>query len=281
MTAPVFEQPWSIQPVVEFLGGRRFVALTGAGCSTESGIPDYRSPEAQKRPRNPIQYQQFVRDADMRTRYWARSMVGWPRFSSFEPSASHAAFADMEADGPLIGVITQNVDRLHQRAGSARVIELHGALAEVICLSCGERESRHAFQERLLGLNPSHVSVQGELAPDGDAEVEAGAEFRVPTCRRCLDGVVKPDVVFFGENVPKPRVERAFAMVDEAEAMLVAGSSLATYSGFRFAKHAVQRGIPLVIINIGPTRADAAATLKLEAPLGAALTALSDKLHPR
>lgn len=252
------------------LTGRRVVALTGAGCSTASGIPDYRSPSA--KPRNPVQYRAFVDDPRARQRFWARSLVGWPRFAAARPNAAHVALAALEATGALAGIVTQNVDRLHHAAGSRAVIELHGALAEVVCLACGALEPRDALQARLAALNPG-FGAGADLAPDGDAELEDTASFHVAACLAC-GGVLKPRVVFFGEGVPAPVVQAAFAMVDAAEVLLVAGTSLTVWSGYRFVRRAAERGVPVAIVNLGPTRGDALATLKVEAPVHEALPAL-------
>lgn len=262
----------SVDDAVAALRGRRLVALTGAGCSTDSGIPDYRGPGTRDRARNPVQYRAFLDDAGARQRYWARSMLGWPRFSAAAPNDGHRAFVDLERSGALRGLITQNVDRLHHAAGSARVVELHGALAEVVCLGCGAIEAREALQDRLTRLNP-RWDADVELAPDGDAELAQVDGFRVAPCLAC-GGVLKPRVVFFGENVPRPTVDAAFALLDEGDALLVAGSSLTVYSGFRFVRRAVARGVPVVIVNLGPTRGDPLATVCVDAPLGATLPAL-------
>lgn len=285
--APHFDAPFDLTPLLELLAHKRFVALTGAGCSTESGIPDYRGPETRKKARNPTRYQDYIKTPEARSRYWSRSAIGWPRMRDTLPNAAHIALHQLETQGNLTGLITQNVDRLHQRAGSRRVIELHGALAEVTCLSCHELESRDAFQQRLLSLNPHHHQLRHapvESAPDGDAELDPDAlalrELLVPSCRRCLEGVLKPHVVFFGENVPKERVARAMSLLEESEALLVAGSSLAVYSGLRFVRRAKELGLPIAILTIGETRGDALADLKLEAPLGAALSQLAERLPP-
>lgn len=257
----------------------RVVALTGAGCSTESGIPDYRGEETRRRARNPMTFQEYTRSADARQRYWARSAVGWPKLRASEPNDGHRALARMEADGVLRGVVTQNVDGLHSRAGSRRVVELHGALADVRCLTCGERVSRDDVQNVMLALNGGLLNRPTEYAPDGDADVDAAAihDFRVPTCGPC-GGELKPDVVFFGENVPKVVTEAAWALVEEAEALLVVGSSLAVYSGFRFVKWAAERRLPIAIVNRGPTRGDELAWVKVEGRAGAVLPALAAAL---
>lgn len=259
--------------------GRRTVVLSGAGCSTESGIPDYRGPKTRQKARNPVQYRAFVTDATARSHYWARSAIGWERFSGAQPNAGHRALARLEAAGHVAGVITQNVDRLHHEAGSRRVVELHGALGEVRCLDCTTMEARVSLQRRMQALNPGWLDRSVEIAPDGDAEVpqRETQAFAVPGCRRC-GGVLKPNVVFFGENVPADRVEAAWALYDEADVLLVVGSSLAVYSGYRFALRAAREDKPLAIVNLGATRADGAATVRVDAPLGQVLPRLADAL---
>lgn len=270
----------SVKQLAQLLRGRRVVALTGAGCSTESGIPDYRGPETRRRTRNPVKFLDFIGTPQARTRYWSRSAVGWPKMRAALPNSGHLALAQLEDQGHLSGIITQNVDRLHHAAGSKRVIELHGTLAQVRCLECGEVEARDAFQARLLAMNPGFEPEVQELAPDGDAELgeHLYADFQVPCCRRCLGGLLKPNVVFFGENVPKPTVERAFAMVEEAQALLVLGSSLTVYSGYRFVKRAAELKVPIAIVNIGETRGHALAQVAIDAPLGDTLTRLAREL---
>lgn len=265
---------------------RRLVVLTGAGCSTESGIPDYRSPRAVPRGR-PIQYLEFVRRPDLRRRYWARSLVGWPAIAGARPNAAHRALAALESCGRVDMLITQNVDRLHQVAGSERVIELHGALHEVRCLDCGAVSSRAALQARLVAANPAWAARPAEIAPDGDASLadkglaaEDLADFVVPGCAEC-EGVLKPRVVFFGENVPSPTVARAFAAVDGADALLVVGSSLAVWSGLRFVRRAAERGLPVGLVNLGPTRGDPHVTVRVEARAGDVLPALAAQLELR
>jgi NAD+-dependent protein deacetylase sirtuin 4 len=257
----------------------RVVVLSGAGVSTESGIPDYRGPSSRARPPRPIKYQEFVGSAEARARYWARSAVGWPRISAAAPNTGHAAIARLETAGVVLGVITQNVDGLHQAAGSTAVIELHGSLAWAVCLSCGTREARASLQDRIMTVNREWAHDAGRLAasaPDGDAVVDAAliASFHVPACVRC-GGILKPDVVLFGENVPKGRVEEAFALLARAEVLLVVGSSLATYSGLRFVTRAVEDRKAVAIVNRGPTRADPLAAVRVEASLGDALPALA------
>ncbi len=271
-------QPASFNALVALLRGCRTVVVAGAGCSTESGIPDYGGLGSNRR-RAAVRFKEFVADAAVRARYWARSTVGWPRVASARPNAAHVALADLELSGAISGVITQNVDGLHHRAGSERVVELHGSLARVRCMACGALEPRAGFQERLRGLNPGFHDAAALSAPDGDAEVagEDYGTFRVPSCRRC-GGVLKPDVVFFGENVPKPRVERAWALYRGAEVLLVVGSSLAVFSGFRFVHRAAKEGRPVAIVNLGRTRGDEHAAVKVEQPLGTLLPALVDRL---
>lgn len=253
------------------------VALTGAGLSTESGIPDYRG--AGSRVRRPVQGPEFVRSEALRRRYWARAMVGWPRFSAARPNDGHLALAELERTRRLRALITQNVDRLHHAAGSVAVHELHGALAEVACLSCGALEDRHQVQQRLAELNPGAAGLAVEMAPDGDAELDADLieRFVVPACRRC-GGVLKPRVVFFGDNVPADLVARAYAEVDAARLLLVAGTSLAVFSGFRFVKRAAERKIPIAIVNRGKVRGEEHAALKLDAGTGDTLRALVQAL---
>jgi NAD-dependent SIR2 family protein deacetylase len=265
--------------LVDCLRGRRIVALTGAGVSTESGIPDYRSPEALKRVRRPIHGPEFVRSAGLRRRYWARSMVGWPRFREARPGPAHLALARLEAAGVVTSLITQNVDRLHRAAGSRNVIELHGALAETVCLDCGCIEEREPLQTRMCALNPAWLDGPSPMAPDGDADLpdELIEGFVTPACVQC-DGVLKPNVVFFGHNVAKPLVEQAFATVDEAEALLVAGTSLTVFSGYRFLLRAAERGIPIAIVNRGPVRGEERATVKVEDGTGDTLSAVARQL---
>ena len=269
-----------LEPLTNLLKNRRVLALSGAGISTESGIPDYRSPEQLAKPRNPTRYHQFVGSAAARQRYWARSFRGWTRVAEAQPNRGHEALAQLEANGTLSGLITQNVDGLHQVAGSQHVLELHGGLDRVRCLECGALEPRPRLQRRMLHLNPDFGAHILSPAPDGDADLPEMLidGFVVPSCLRCR-GVLKPDVVFFGENVPKTWVERAWQMLEEAEVLLVVGSSLTVFSGYRFVARAAREGKPVAILNRGPTRGDAEATLKLEGALGELLPALSEKLE--
>ena len=258
--------------LARLLAGKRAVALTGAGISTESGIPDYRGPGTRERARSPIQHRDFLRDASLRQRYWARAYVGWERFSRSRPNAGHRALAELEAAGALAGIVTQNVDRLHQAAGSRDVVELHGALAEVRCLSCGSVESRDDVQHRMTLQNPTLADATGAAAPDGDAELARSIadRFLAPECVTC-SGPLKPDVVFFGGTVDKAIVDAAYERVERAEVLLVLGTSLVVYSGFRFVRRAHERGIPLAIVTLGETRADGLATLRVQGPLGEVL----------
>lgn len=271
--------------LLTLLSDRRTVVLAGAGCSTESGIPDYRGPDARLRSRQPMRYQEFASSPVGRARYWSRSAVGWPVFSSARPNRAHVALSRLEEAGFVTGVITQNVDGLHQAAGSRAVVELHGSLSRVRCLECDATASRQELQDRLLESNAEWLervrARRGEVAsaPDGDADVPAEelSTFRVPACDAC-GGVLKPDVVFFGENVPRPVVDAAWDLLEDAELLLVVGSSLTVYSGRRFVYGARDAGVPVGIINVGPTRADELASVKIEARLGEALTRLADTL---
>nr|WP_308257361.1 NAD-dependent protein deacetylase [Pseudonocardia lacus] len=254
----------AVERALDLLAGRSLVALTGAGLSTDSGIPDYRGPGSPNR--TPMTFQEFRSGADARRRYWARSHVGWTRMARAAPNAGHRALAALERSGPLRGLITQNVDGLHTDAGSREVIDLHGRVADVVCLDCDRRTPRADLAARLTALNPGFVEAVGPAAerPDGDAELDQVVVdgFRLADCTGC-GGPLKPDVVFFGENVPRERVARAYRMVDALRpvggALLVAGSSLTVMSGLRFVKHAHKHGVPVVIVNRGATRGDALA----------------------
>jgi NAD-dependent SIR2 family protein deacetylase len=249
--------------------------LTGAGLSTESGIPDYRGPSGRARRAEPMSYQVFVGAASDRQRYWARSHLGWRTIDRALPNRGHAAVAELERRGLLAGIITQNVDGLHQAAGAHDVIDLHGALSRVVCLGCRQLTSRAVLDRRLRLANPGWDAAVGAMNPDGDAMVaDVDVErFQVVDCDAC-GGLLKPDVVFFGENVPRSRVADCYAIVDRASSLLVLGSSLTVMSGYRFARHAAKLGIPIAIVNQGPTRADGLARLTLEAPLGQTLSDL-------
>ena len=253
---------------------RRVFVLTGAGCSTNSGIPDYRDADGQWKRTPPVTYQAFTGDARVNARYWARSFIGWPRIDDAKPNGVHLALADWESRGGVSMLLTQNVDGLHQRAGSHHVIDLHGRLDGVVCLQCRAESPRAALQARLAEANPDWVHLDATTAPDGDADLDGHdfTRFTVPACEAC-GGMLKPDVVFFGENVPKDRAVRAGEALKTSDAMLVVGSSLMVYSGFRFARMAHETGIPLAILNRGRTRADELAALKIEEEAGAVLSA--------
>jgi NAD-dependent SIR2 family protein deacetylase len=251
---------------------RRVVALTGAGCSTASGIPDYRDEQGEWKRRPPVMIQAFRSEAAVYRRYWARAYAGWPRFMAAAPGAAHHAFAAWEAAGSLALLVTQNVDGLHQRAGSRAVIDLHGRLADVVCLGCGDRTSREVLQASLARANAGWLPIAA-AAPDGDADIDPTAvdAFMPPRCARC-DGLLKPDVVFFGENVPVERVDAVRHALADADALLVAGSSLMVYSGFRFVRLAHDAGLSIAIVNRGRTRGDDLAELKVEGDAGTILT---------
>jgi NAD-dependent SIR2 family protein deacetylase len=268
-----------VDALIDRLRGRRIVALTGAGVSTESGIPDYRSPDARARVRRPIHGPEFVRSAALRRRYWARAMAGWERFRLARPGPAHLALARLEASGVVTSVVTQNVDRLHHAAGSRSVTELHGALAEVVCLACGALEARDVLQARMRALNPAWLDGPTPIAPDGDADLpdELVERFVLPGCVAC-GGALKPRVVFFGENVARPVVEEAFARVDAAEALLVAGTSLAVFSGYRFLLRAADRRIPIAIVNRGEVRGEERADVKIEGSTGEVLSTFAERL---
>jgi NAD-dependent SIR2 family protein deacetylase len=255
----------------------RLFVLTGAGCSTDSGIPDYRDRDGQWKRAPPIDYAAFMHEPAARQRYWARSLVGWRRFGWAQPNGAHHALAQLERRGQVELLVTQNVDRLHQRAGSEQVIDLHGRLDEVRCMSCEWRLSRHAFQQMLVERNPAWVSLDAADAPDGDADLEGQdfAGFDVPPCLHC-GGIVKPDVVFFGEHVPRERVEAAGRAWQAADAVLVVGSSLMVYSGYRFVAAAAQAGKPVAAVTLGRTRADALLALKVDASCREALAFLHE-----
>ncbi len=265
-TAPDADPAARAAELTDFLTGRRTLALTGAGLSTPSGIPDYRSPGSP--PRTPMTIQQFLGSADFRRHYWARNHLGWRHMDATAPNAGHRALAQLEAAGLISGVLTQNVDMLHLKAGSRRVLDLHGSYGRVICLDCAQRISRHVLDEALESANPGfrqRVSGRGaiEVAPDADAVLTDTADFVTVGCPNC-GGTLKPDIVYFGENVPEPVVAQAYSMVDAADALLVAGSSLTVMSGLRFARYAAKAGKPVAIVNRGATRADDLASLRID-----------------
>ncbi len=283
MDTPVFASASaSVAAAVEALRGfldrhRRPLVLTGAGISTGSGIPDYRDLDGSWRRAQPVTFQAFTGSADTRRRYWARSVVGWPRFAAAHANPGHRALAVLEQAGRIQALVTQNVDGLHQQAGSRSVIDLHGRLDRVLCLGCGAGKERADFQHALLAANPGWDRHVAAIAPDGDADLEGVdlTAFQVPACPIC-GGMLKPDVVFYGESVPRARVEAALAQLQRSDGLLVIGSSLMVYSGLRFARVAAESGIPVAALNRGRTRADDLLTLKIEADCVPVLAALVD-----
>ncbi|WP_230153333.1 NAD-dependent protein deacetylase [Pseudomonas brassicacearum] len=250
------------------MAGRRFLVLTGAGISTPSGIPDYRDSDGVRRGRQPMMYQEFLAQAEARRRYWARAMLGWPRVRQARPNAAHEALAELQARQRITGLITQNVDTLHDQAGSQDVIELHGSLHRVLCLDCGQRSERQQIQQLMETENPYLAGVDAVQAPDGDTLLDPAfeARFQVPRCPHCGGERLKPDVVFFGENVAPLTATRAMQAVEQADGLLVVGSSLMAYSAFRLCRAIKDQGKPLLAINRGKTRADELLDLKLEEP---------------
>jgi NAD-dependent SIR2 family protein deacetylase len=270
----------SLDEVVGTLARRRVVVLSGAGLSTESGIPDYRGAEGSLRRHTPMTYDEFVGSPDGRQRYWARSHLGWRTIARAAPNDGHRAVSALRASGHVSGIITQNVDGLHQAAGAADAVELHGSLDRVICLDCGRTSPREELDRRLRAANPAFEGAATRINPDGDVELAADVvrTFHLVACRDCGTGVLKPDVVFFGENVPRTRVEQCYRLVDDAAAVLVLGSSLTVMSGLRFVRHAAKTGKPVLIVNRGETRGDSCATIRVDLPLGRALTELTERL---
>ncbi|MET8282010.1 NAD-dependent protein deacetylase [Micromonospora sp. NPDC005174] len=270
----------SVQELASLVAGGQVVVLSGAGLSTESGIPDYRGPSGVARRHTPMTFQAFTRDAVARRRYWARSHLGWRLIARATPNDGHRAVARLQDAGLVDAVITQNVDGLHGAAGSDRVVELHGRLDEVICLDCGNLTSREEVDRRLREANPDFVARVAAVNPDGDVDLpdEQVAGFRPVDCGICGTGMLKPDVVFFGETVPAQRVARCFALVEQARAVVVLGSSLTVMSGRRFVIRAAKQGIPVAIVNQGPTRGDGYATVRVDAPLGQVLPALAERI---
>jgi NAD-dependent SIR2 family protein deacetylase len=273
----------SFGTLVDLVTSGRMLVLSGAGLSTESGIPDYRGPTGLARRAQPMTYQVFTGSAAARRRYWARSYLGWRHIARAAPNDGHRAVAELSRRGLLTGIITQNVDGLHQAAGpvvgGAGVTELHGSLHRVLCLSCGQRTARTELDRRLEAANPGWDARLATVNPDGDAVLddEATESFQVVDCSAC-HGVLKPDVVFFGENVPRLRAEACYAMVEQSRALVVLGSSLTVMSGFRYVRHAAGLQSPVVIVNQGATRGDGYATATLDAPLGRTLTELVSAL---
>jgi NAD-dependent SIR2 family protein deacetylase len=262
------------------VAGGGVLVLSGAGLSTDSGIPDYRGATGSLRRHTPMTYQTFTRDPRGRHRYWARSFVGWRQIAAARPNAGHVAVAELQGAGLVDGIVTQNVDGLHQAAGARDVVELHGGLDRTVCLACGDVDDRGALDERLRAVNPHFGPRVDEVNPDGDAELPDDVldGFVMVGCRACGGGPLKPDVVFFGETVPRDRVEHCFGLVERARSLLVLGSSLTVMSGYRFVLRAVKLGIPVAIVTAGPTRGDAKATVRVDAPLGVVLPGLVGRL---
>jgi len=284
------EGPESFDELVALVAAGEVAVLTGAGLSTESGIPDYRGPDGTRRVM-PMQYGEFVGSSAARQRYWARSYVGWQRFARATPNVGHRAVARLLAHGSVTGLVTQNVDGLHQEAGAPHVLELHGSLDRVVCLSCGDLTSRVSLHERMAQANPGFVErvlsavggasqVMSQIRPDGDIALDDSAvtTFHLQPCLVCGHDTLKPDVVFFGESVPKDVVERAFAFVDSARSLVVLGSSLAVMSGYRFVRRAHRDGKPVAVVTTGPSRGDGEATIRLHSPLGPTLSRLTAAL---
>ncbi|MDH5709716.1 MAG: NAD-dependent protein deacetylase [Hylemonella sp.] len=266
----------TLRPLLDFAARhRRVLVLTGAGCSTAAGIADYRDAKGAWKRAEPMRHQVFLDSALARQRYWARSLLGWPTIANAQPTAAHHALADLQRAGWVSALVTQNVDGLHQAAGSIDVIDLHGRLDTVRCLGCGARSSRQALQDELAQRNPAWLALRAPSAPDGDADLAAQdfSDFEVPACGQC-SGVLKPDVVFFGDSVPRERVAAVRTQLAQADALLVVGSSLMVYSGYRFVEDAVAAAKPVAVLNRGRTRADAVLTLKVEEDVGTALAAV-------
>ncbi|MBB5631963.1 NAD-dependent SIR2 family protein deacetylase [Cryobacterium mesophilum] len=262
----------TIDDVLDILRGRRIAVLTGAGISTDSGIPDYRGAGTVRR--TPMTFQQFLGSEESRARYWAGSHLGWRRFMSAQPNAGHLSLSALERRGAVTGVVTQNVDGLHRRAGSNRVVELHGSMGTVVCVRCGQEFGRGEIAERLTEANPwLELPADVVLQPDGDVDTDRLDGFRVPPCPNC-GGILKPDVVFFGELVPRPRFHAAIEVVKRSDALLIAGSSLAVNSGVRLMDHATRRGLPVVILNRGETKGDQRSTVRLEGGTSELLAAI-------
>ncbi|TWP50756.1 NAD-dependent protein deacetylase [Lentzea tibetensis] len=278
-TGPPLPRTTDLAEVVPIVAGGRVVVLSGAGLSTESGIPDYRGATGSLRRHTPMTYEEFRSSPDGRRRYWARSHLGWRTIARARPNDGHRAVTALGDKGFLAGVITQNVDGLHQAAGTSDPVELHGSLDRVLCLDCRRTSPREELDRRLRAANPGFEGGGGRINPDGDVEVPDALvrTFRVVECRDC-GGTLKPDVVFFGENVPPGRVAQCRGLVGAAGALLVLGSSLTVMSGLRFVRHAAEAGVPVVIVNRGETRGDAYASVRVDLPLGSALTELTRRL---
>ena len=269
-----------VDTLLQWMQDRSFVVLTGAGISTSSGIPDYRDSEGVRRGRQPMMFQEFLNAPEARRRYWARAMLGWPRVRAAHPNAAHEAIARLQQHDLISGVITQNVDTLHDQAGSHDVVELHGSLHWVLCLDCRQRTERDVIQLTLVEQNPYLAGVDAVQAHDGDTLLDPAFEerFQVPHCPHCGGERMKPDVVFFGENVAPPTAAKAMQRIEEAQGLLVVGSSLMAFSAFRLCRAVADEGKPLIAINLGKTRADELLDLKIEASCEVLLPALAQRL---
>ncbi|MGF0238763.1 NAD-dependent protein deacetylase [Rhodococcus sp. IEGM1300] len=269
-----------LEQLRQLMAGQPFVVLTGAGISTPSGIPDYRDNQGVRRGRQPMMYQEFLAAADARRRYWARAMLGWPRVQQARPNVAHQALAQLQGARQISALITQNVDTLHDQAGSHDVIELHGSLHRVVCLDCKKHSTRDSIQQLMAAQNPYLAGVDAVQAPDGDTLLDPAfeARFQVPHCPYCAGDRLKPDVVFFGENVAQVTAAKAMAAVEQASGLLVVGSSLMAYSAFRLCRAIADQGKPLIAINLGKTRADDILDLKIEASCEVLLPLLAQRL---
>ncbi len=270
----------SLEPLADLVTEGGVLVLSGAGLSTDSGIPDYRGATGSLRRHTPMTYQTFTRDPRGRHRYWARSFVGWRQIAEARPNDGHRAVAELQGAGLVDGVITLTVDGLHQAGGARDVVELHGGLDRTVCLACGDVADRAELDERLQAANPTFGPRVDEVNPDGDAELpdEVLDEFVMVDCLACGAGSLKPDVVFFGETVPRDRVEHCFGLVERARSLVVLGSSLTVMSGYRFVLRAAKLGIPVAIVTAGPTRGDAKACVRLDAPLRVVLPELARRV---
>jgi NAD-dependent SIR2 family protein deacetylase len=279
-TVPALSAQTSLDALADLVADGDVLVLSGAGLSTDSGIPDYRGATGSLRRHTPMTYQTFTRDPRGRHRYWARSFVGWRQIAAARPNDGHRAVADLQRAGLLGGIITQNVDGLHQAAGASDVVELHGGLDRTVCLGCGHQASRAELDARLRAVNPGFGPHTEEVNPDGDVELSDDVldGFVMVDCLACGSGPLKPDVVFFGETVPRSRVDTCFALLEDAGALLVVGSSLTVMSGYRFVLRAEKLGIPVAVVTLGPTRGDAKADVRLDAPLGTVLPELARRV---
>lgn len=270
----------AVEEALSVLGGRRAAVLTGAGVSTDSGIPDYRGEGAPKQ--HPMSFNDFLQSHRHRQRYWLGSHLGWSRFAAAEPNRGHRAIAWAEEAKIFSGVVTQNVDALHHKAGSLRVVDLHGRLDKVRCIHCGQSFTRQSIGATIDALNPwlEHVDISEHIKPDGDVDVVVSGDFVVPACDMC-EGVLKPEVIFFGEFVPTGIFDQAASLISRSDALIVAGSSLVVNTGMRLVNLAHKKKIPIVIINRGPTKADRLATVRIDAGTSETLDALVEGLRSR